>query len=79
MSNSVQTVDHFSVEEIGRLEEYVECQLSGRLRDFHVRLADNGGLVLCGRAPTYYAKQLAQHVVMRATDLPIVANDIQVT
>jgi len=78
MNNSVQTVDHFSAEEIAQLEEHVECQLSGRIRDFHLCVSDDG-LVLCGRAATYYAKQLAQHLVMRATDVPIRANDILVT
>jgi len=33
---------------------------------------------LRGRAKTYYAKQLAQHAVMEATDLPVLANEIEV-
>jgi hypothetical protein len=36
------------------------------------------GLVLTGQASTYYAKQLAQHAVMEATALPILANEIDV-
>jgi hypothetical protein len=36
------------------------------------------GLVLRGRAQTFYTKQLAQHAVMRATALPILANEIEV-
>ena len=31
-----------------------------------------------GRAHTYYAKQLAQHAVVAASDLPISVNDIEV-
>jgi hypothetical protein len=34
--------------------------------------------ILQGRALRYYAKQLAQHSVMTATTLPIVANEIEV-
>ena len=30
-------------------------------------------------ARTYHAKQVAQHTVMQMTDLPIVANEIEVT
>jgi hypothetical protein len=35
--------------------------------------------VLRGVTRTYYAKQLAQHAVMQLTDLPIHANEIDVT
>jgi hypothetical protein len=36
------------------------------------------GLVLRGRAPTYYLKQLAQHVAMESTGLRILDNQIEV-
>ena len=36
------------------------------------------GVVLEGRATCYYAKQLAQHVAMAVTGLPLVANRIEV-
>jgi hypothetical protein len=78
MENSVQFMERFGAEEIARLEDHVDSRLSGRVHAFHLRLCDDG-LVLSGRAPTYYAKQLAQHMVMQATDLPIRANDIEVT
>jgi hypothetical protein len=61
----------------GRIEVHVSCHLAGRLRDFRVLLSDDG-LVLHGHVPTYYAKQLAQQVVMETTDLPIRANQIEV-
>jgi hypothetical protein len=77
-SSSVTTTGRFRAEELARLEEHLESQLSGRVRDFHLRVYDDG-LVLCGWAPTYYGKQLAQHLAMQATDLPIRANDIQVS
>lgn len=63
--------------EIDQLEACVRCQLSGRIRDFQVLSQDNG-LVLKGHSRTYYAKQLAQHAVMEATELPILANEIEV-
>ncbi len=59
------------------LEQQVQCRLTNLVRDFRVSLRDRG-LVLQGRARTYYAKQLAQHVVMNAIDLPIQANEIEV-
>jgi hypothetical protein len=34
--------------------------------------------VIRGRTQTYYAKQLAQEAIMELTDLPIIANSIQV-
>jgi hypothetical protein len=65
-------------EEVDRLGARVQHQLLGRLRDFRLQLWDRG-LVLRGRARCYYAKQLAQHAVMRATDLPILRNEIEVS
>jgi CheY-like chemotaxis protein len=54
------------------------CALLGRrVIGLHVEVRD-GGLVLHGRAASYHAKQLAQHVAMAATDLPLVANRIDV-
>lgn len=63
--------------EVDRLVAHVESQLVGRVRDIRLLLRDNG-LVLQGRARTYYAKELAQEVVRRATELPLLANEIEV-
>ena len=63
--------------DVERLEAQVQSRLGGRVRDLRL-LAQDRGLVLRGRAPTYYAKQLAQHAVMTATALPILANEIEV-
>jgi hypothetical protein len=60
-----------------RLEEHVRARVGRRVCDFRVVIQDRG-LVLHGRAPSYYTKQLAQHEVMRATDLLILANEITV-
>jgi hypothetical protein len=62
---------------LAELELHLQCRLGGRVRDFRIASV-RGGLALQGRAATYYAKQLAQHFVLQATTLPIVANDIEV-
>jgi hypothetical protein len=64
--------------EIDQLESQVQARLNGRVR--HLRLVVRGcGLIMMGRARTYHAKQLAQHAVMEATALPILANEIEVS
>ncbi|MFO0970194.1 MAG: hypothetical protein U0793_31975 [Gemmataceae bacterium] len=63
--------------EMERLEAQVQTRLNGRIRRFALRLGACG-LVLTGQARTYYDKQLAQHAVMEATALPILANEIEV-
>lgn len=64
-------------ESVAEIEAHVAGRLCGRVRNLRLALHD-GGLVLKGLAQTYHAKQLAQHAVMEATDLPIVANEIEV-
>jgi hypothetical protein len=56
----------------------VQDQLSGRLRHFRLERF-SAGVILLGRATSFYAKQFAQHAVMRATDIPIMRNDIEVS
>ena len=67
-----------SQEDLDRLGAQVQHELSGRLREFRLKRKGEG-VVLTGRARTYYAKQLAQHAVMRATVLPILGNVIEVS
>ena len=55
----------------------VRRRLNGQLRNFGVRVQD-GGLTLQGCATTFYAKQLAQHIVMECSEMPIRANEIEV-
>jgi hypothetical protein len=55
----------------------LEQQLSYHFRGLRVHIGESG-VVLEGRVSTYYAKQLAQHLVMRLTELPIAANEIEV-
>jgi osmotically-inducible protein OsmY len=61
------------------VQSLVSRQLMGRaqVRDLQV-LVHQSGVVLRGRASSYYAKQLAQHAAMAVSGLPILANDIEV-
>lgn len=63
--------------QLEQLEGRVRARLNGRVHDFCL-LARGHGLILRGRAPTYYVKQLAQEAVLATTGLPVLANDIQV-
>ena len=62
---------------LDELELQLQGQFTGRVADFRV-LSSGGGIVLRGFTRTYYLKQLAQQAVMNRTDLPIVANEIEV-
>jgi hypothetical protein len=62
-------------EQLGDLAEHIQRKLNGRVRDFRVSIRDDG-LVLEGHTHTYHAKQLAQHAVMEAVDVPIRSNEI---
>jgi hypothetical protein len=64
--------------EIEQVEAHVQAQLSGRVRDFRLSRREDG-LVLQGYGHSYYAKQLAQHLVMESLKEPIAANEIQVS
>lgn len=60
-----------------QLESMVQNRLAGRVRDLRV-LVRNDGVILQGRAPTYHAKQLAQHAAMELGRWRVVVNDIEV-
>lgn len=64
-------------EAIDELESHVQDCLGNRIRDLRI-IQFEEGLVMRGYSHTYYAKQLAQHAVMRATKLPLLANEIEV-
>ena len=66
------SVDQWKLAEVRILQGFAR-----QIHDFHIELLDDG-LVLKGRTKTYYVKQKAQHAVMEATDLSIIANDIVV-
>ncbi len=52
-------------------------QLRGRLRQFRIDRCGEG-LVLSGKAPSFYVKQLALHAVRTMSRLRIVRNEIEV-
>jgi hypothetical protein len=62
---------------VDHLLSLVQGELRGRVKSFQLLIGAKG-IVLEGRTNSYYAKQLAQHTVMRLTDLPVTANDIEV-
>lgn len=66
------------IPDLDLLEARLQWQLGGRIRDLRV-VGQEKGLVIQGHARTYYAKQLAQHAVLEATDMPILANEIEVS
>ena len=72
-----ETLESNAVSDLDQLENRVQAKLSGRIRNLRVLLRDCG-IVLRGTARTYHAKQLAQHAVMTETQLPILANEIEV-
>jgi hypothetical protein len=66
-----------SPDALDRVETRLQNELNGRVRNLQIVLHDRG-IVLRGLARTYYSKQLAQHAVMDALNLPIIANEIEV-
>jgi hypothetical protein len=64
-------------DEAAALEALVYSRLGWRIRELRLVVSAEG-VLLRGRSRTYYAKQLAQHVVMKAAGLPILANEIEV-
>jgi len=59
------------------LEESVRSRLNGRVQCFQLLVVSNG-IILRGKARSYHAKQLAQHLVMQACSLQILANEVEV-
>jgi len=64
--------------ELDGLAELVRRRLAGRIRDLRLVLRENG-IVLQGRACSYYGKQLAQHEVLRVANAARLVNEIEVT
>jgi hypothetical protein len=68
----------FAETDTARLEAQVRGWLRGRMSCFKIQRAATG-LILRGHSQTYYVKQLAQHAIMEACPLPILANEIKVS
>jgi hypothetical protein len=62
---------------LGALEQKIRLLLHGRVQGFRLTIHGDG-VALTGSAPTYYVKQLAQHLVMQHCDLQILRNGIEV-
>ncbi len=79
MENRMSVIDHDirNVSGLDQLQSHLQSRLLGKVRGFELIIQDRG-LILRGQSRTYYAKQLAQHAVMDATDRVIVANEIKV-
>jgi BON domain len=57
--------------------EQIRAMLRGRVRDLGVS-SHEGAIVLVGKASSYYAKQLAQHHVLKLLGVSILVNEIEV-
>ena len=64
-------------EQLDRIERTIREQFAHRIYNFRIRAFDDG-LVLEGRTKTYYGKQSVLQAVMNATELPILADRIDV-
>ncbi len=70
-------LDRTGATAIEQLEAHLQGRLNGRVRDLRLVVCGQG-LILQGRATTFYAKQLAQHEFKKATARPLLANEILV-
>jgi hypothetical protein len=77
MGDTMEHADDKTSENETWLEMQIKARLGSRVRHLRVVRCDSG-VILQGIAFTYYAKQLAQHSVMEMTNLPILANQIEV-
>lgn len=62
---------------VHRLAARLQARLGRTVRDLQISHHEDG-VVLSGRADTYYAKQMAQHVAMEIFGHSRVANEIDV-
>jgi len=62
---------------VAQVEAQIRVRLGGQVSDLRV-VVRGDGMALQGHSRTYHAKQLALHVAMEASGLPILANEIQV-
>lgn len=77
MKQNITTPELFCQAKLDELEGKLQSRLGNRVRE--LRLIQSGaGLILRGWSATYYGKQLAQHAVLEATNLPLIANEIEV-
>jgi hypothetical protein len=78
MSQSLSlTSEPIATSDLDEIAVRLQGKLSGRIRNLQL-LHNARGLILRGIARTYHAKQLAQHLLMGETRVPIFANEIEV-
>jgi hypothetical protein len=73
-----QTIDLLTPETLAQVENHVQCRLGGQVHDFRL-VVRNGGLILVGQAHVYHARLFAEQAVSDAVQLPIMANEIEVS
>jgi hypothetical protein len=73
----VATIESTSSPDLENLESRIEARLRGRVRELRL-IFHESGIVLRGVTRTYHAMQIAQHVIMAETTVPIFANEIEV-
>jgi hypothetical protein len=78
MNAPAQQVEGNGPSMLEQVENQLQSRLGGRVVNFRLLFRDRG-LILQGHAGSYHAKQVAQHIVMQATSLPILTNDIEVS
>ncbi len=59
------------------IEKDVLWQLRGQIQKLQLEIHD-GGLILKGRAYSFYGKQLVLHAVKKRTEIPVVGNRVEV-
>jgi hypothetical protein len=63
--------------DVGVLEAHVRQRVLGQVSDLRVQVLDHG-IMLRGWTRSFYIKQLAQHAIFEASQLPLVGNEIEV-
>jgi hypothetical protein len=64
--------------ELGRVQELLRNQLRSQVRDVCIVLHEGNKVVLQGVARSYYAKQMAQHLLLGAVGTMTLVNEIAV-
>lgn len=59
------------------VERLVQTRTGGNIRELRVEMNDSG-VILSGRAKTYYNKQMATHATLEALGRVSIRNDIEV-
>jgi hypothetical protein len=80
MSSNVvgNRIDPAARDVLDGLENHVQCCMGREINELHIECRD-GGLVLHGYASNYHARQQTEDLVTECSELPIQANEIEVT